>query len=823
MVHDRGAMASDVVTETRAGETTSEGLVPPADRPTRGRRWLPDLLGLTWVLAAGVAVLVPALSRGWSLGPYDQLNRLGLTKTSPLPVKSLKVQNAQVVDLIRELIPWTNLAWTQVHNGMLPLWNPYSSLGAPLAFNWQSATFSLPNLIGYLFPVRFDFTVQVLVTLVVAGTGAYVLARVMRLGVLGAAMAATAFELSGSFTAVLGWPIGSVMSWAGWMFALVIMIIRGGHRRRDSILFAIVVALAVYAGEPDALVVLVVAMVVFVVVVLGIRARRMGSAGLVHPIMGLVVGSIAGLGLAAPLILPAGQLTAGSVRGTGRIAAFPAYQILHLAFQTFDGSSTYPLVTFNNHGPTYVAPAGYIGIIAIVLAVVGLIRRRNRPGVVAFGAVLLVSGCLVYLSPLVSFLNALPGLGEVRWVRALQVLVFALAILAGVGIDVVVRSGSARAVCNWLGAGFGAAGVFLLLLWAFGRGHLPAIETSIRAKSFRWPVLEVVIGLAVFGFLVVMARQRVRTGAGKGRILGNPGRTAGAVLLVASTVLLVVLGESWWSSNTTYLAPTRGEVALQKAVGTSTVGFGRLSCWGPPTLGIVPEVNIVYGVHELDSYDPLTPQKLYNAWDQDVGFSARPSGIYTAGLPVSLFCPVVDTVAAARFFGVGFVLEPGNRPGPPGSVFDQKVGNEKLYRIPGSSVATISPISPSGSLPTATAPAKPLNVSYPSPTSWKVVTNAATPQVLRLRLTDVPGWHATIDGKPLTLIRFNQVMLQARIPPGRHTIELHYWPDIFTAGIAVAVLTVIALVLVAVVGRRRGWGRDPFRPLATPATDSSLV
>ena len=72
-------------------------------------------------------------------------------------------------DLIREIIPWTTLAWTQVHNGFLPLWNPYSALACPLAFNWQSATFSLPALLGYLVPVRFDFTVQVLVTLVVGG------------------------------------------------------------------------------------------------------------------------------------------------------------------------------------------------------------------------------------------------------------------------------------------------------------------------------------------------------------------------------------------------------------------------------------------------------------------------------------------------------------------------------------------------------------------------------------------------------------------------------------------------------------------------------
>ena len=67
----------------------------------------------------------------------------------------------------------------------------------------------------------------------------YFLARVMRLGVLAAAMAATVFELSGSFMALLGWPVTSVMSWAGWLFAFVILIMRGEHRRRDIVLLAL--------------------------------------------------------------------------------------------------------------------------------------------------------------------------------------------------------------------------------------------------------------------------------------------------------------------------------------------------------------------------------------------------------------------------------------------------------------------------------------------------------------------------------------------------------------------------------------------------------
>ena len=54
----------------------------------------------------------------------------------------MTVRNSTTGDQIAEMIPWSNLAWLQVHPGHLPLWNPYNGLGLPLAFNWQSAVSS---------------------------------------------------------------------------------------------------------------------------------------------------------------------------------------------------------------------------------------------------------------------------------------------------------------------------------------------------------------------------------------------------------------------------------------------------------------------------------------------------------------------------------------------------------------------------------------------------------------------------------------------------------------------------------------------------------
>ena len=143
-------------------------------------------------------------------------------------------------------------------------------------------------------------------------------------------------------------------------------------------------------------------------------------------------------------------------------------------------------------------------------------------------------------------------------------------------------------------------------------------------------------------------------------------------------------------------------------------------------------------------------------------------------------------------------------PGPTGSVLVGKIGDEVLYRIPGASPATITPASSTGT-PPDDAPEVPVHVSHPDPAAWSMEVRSTKPQVLRLRLTDVPGWHATIDGKALPLQPFAGVMLQARVPAGSHRIELQYWPSSFSVGMVLAAGAVFGLLAAPVVAwlRRR--------------------
>jgi len=148
-------------------------------------RLLPDALGVGWILVVSVALLLPALVRGPFLGPQVLMSAWGLTAVPGSTVHFV------THDPIAQFMPWTVQNWLQVHSGHLPLWNPSSGLGMPIAFNWQSAPFGLPALVGYVVPLRYAYTVGVIVTLFVAGSGAYFFGRVLRLGVLASTMSGT--------------------------------------------------------------------------------------------------------------------------------------------------------------------------------------------------------------------------------------------------------------------------------------------------------------------------------------------------------------------------------------------------------------------------------------------------------------------------------------------------------------------------------------------------------------------------------------------------------------------------------------------------------
>lgn len=377
---------------------------------------------------------------------------------------------------------------------------------------------------------------------------------------------------------------------------------------------------------------------------------------------------------------------------------------------------------------------------------------------------------------------------------------FAVAVLAGMGVDHLWRSRLSRPGVTALAVSFAAAGFVLLELWLFGRGHLPRAGAHLRDRSFLWPAAQVVTGAPV----ALALRHALRRSAGAGEDDPEPrpwARRAGCLVLLAGEVgFLLGAGAGTWSSSDAFFPTSPSVSAFQRAVGTSLVGFAARSCQVPPTLGVVAEANIAYAVREFAAYDPLTPRSYYTSWKQTAG---TPAG---QGLPLSVFCPVVTSASEARLYGIGFLLGPAGGAVPAGTVAVRSIGGETLYRVPGAAGATLVPDVGTGRFPPDSAGATPVALTETGPSSFRADIAARGPAVLRVRLADVPGWHATIDGRPLRLSRFAGLMLQARVPAGRHVVALGYGPATFGIGVVLAVLALAGCAAGLVVStlRRRG-------------------
>ncbi len=150
-----------------------------------------------------------------------------------------------------------------------PLWNPHIFMGAPFVANSQVGFFYPLNWpLWLLFPAPYAVSASVVIHVILAGAGAYVLARrQLALSVAAAALAAVSFALGG----YVGAQVEHVnqlqgLAWLPWLLAVA-----GGGREvhgwtagaRVALLAGAIVALQLLAGHTQSLFISVAALLVF--------------------------------------------------------------------------------------------------------------------------------------------------------------------------------------------------------------------------------------------------------------------------------------------------------------------------------------------------------------------------------------------------------------------------------------------------------------------------------------------------------------------------------------------------------------------------------
>ncbi len=147
------------------------------------RTWWGDLAGVGSIVGLAIAYLSPSLKDGTKFGSFDFVIPLTSLGSGAYQQPAFNHLNS---DVVSQMNAWNLLNWQQVHAGHFPLWNDLSLLGLPQFLNFESAVLSMPSLVSYAVPLRLAFITAVLMKLLICGLGAYVLARVLRLGPLGA-------------------------------------------------------------------------------------------------------------------------------------------------------------------------------------------------------------------------------------------------------------------------------------------------------------------------------------------------------------------------------------------------------------------------------------------------------------------------------------------------------------------------------------------------------------------------------------------------------------------------------------------------------------
>jgi hypothetical protein len=480
---------------------------PVAARGTRQpRRWPGDAVAISALVALPVLAFgVPALF-GHAVLPGDDLSQ-----NFPLRV----------------------LAGRELRAGELPLYNPYIWSGAPLLAGWNA---------GGLYPLTFLFavasptaawTLNLVITWAVAGTGTYLFGRALRLGSLASFLGALSFALAGAMSAqVSHFGLVAGMSWVPVELLSVLRLSQPrsvASRLRWTGVLAAATGLTILAGEPRAVddaCVIVVSYAAWRIARLG---RSSGPAAL-----SVAAGALLGGSLGAVQWLPGLAAVATSQRAASSMALFtsgslpPRWLLLMLVPDLLGGSGSFGqpafLATYNLTEVT-----DYVGILPLVAAAALLARVRLRPRppewlvwhVIALVGVLLALGGRGPLGPL---LLHLPLFGEQR-LQSRNILVtdFALAVLLAYWADNPLggrgrpfpRSRRIRleTVLGVLPALGMIAVVVTGLCW--GAGLLRWLKVSPAAAGAAghlkpWLVPYAIIGAAAIAFLVFGRRAQPR-------------------------------------------------------------------------------------------------------------------------------------------------------------------------------------------------------------------------------------------------------------------------------------------------------------------------
>ncbi len=452
-----------------------------------------------------------------------------------------------------------------IRDGHLPIWNPYIFAGMPLMASIYGGAFYPPNWLFAVLPPGLAMNVVVITTYHLALIGTYLYARRIGIERLGALLAGIAFTFGGFMINHLAQTSRiAAAAWLPWVLLAIENLARGENAWKWTALGALFIALQFLAGEPQ--------MMVFTVLVSapcaihGLMQCETRAARL-RFLFSLVVMLGCGALFCLPELLPARELLAQSERSDPGPLFFdtfslPPWQLPALIFPYFFGGAMFPPYRVPYWGKEIpVIMSGYVGMLTWLLALAAILTRKSeRPvfevsgteiattiesrddrarirlwlGIAIVSLLLAFGGYLPF--ELNHLLYRVPGYSAFRGLYRHQFeFTFAMAMLAGFGMNRIAGSSSRSALRRGTVAMLGLVALVVILYRFFGDRLATVKPMPANATSFGNP--EFLIPLALF-LLSLAALWFVRISNPKSQISNLKSRIA--YLLLAAILLLDV-------------------------------------------------------------------------------------------------------------------------------------------------------------------------------------------------------------------------------------------------------------------------------------------
>ena len=708
-------------------------------------------------------------------------------------------------DVAVQNYPWAELARHQVDQGEAPLWNPSSYAGTPLLGNLQSALAYPLTWLSLLFSFESALGWICVLKLVTAGFGTYLLARTLRIRAGPALVSALVYMLCAPLVAWLQTPLGTVMTLLPWLFLTTERLRRRPSPRRFGAV-ALVVALSIFAGHPETGALSSSAAGVYLLAALwGERLRaalRTFAAFVGAHLLGVVAAAV----VLVPFLLALGDSVSLEVHGGHSSLTLPPGSGLVLFLPNVFGDG------LDYRGPLffYLSVAGYFGAAAMLLAAVGAWLRRSEPYVRGLLAAAVVALMVIFSIPPVSWLIPhIPPYSSSLNVRVFHVVALAGAVLAGTGLDALLRRPLPyRRIALLAGGLLGLAGVWFIVQHL--RGALPAEpETELRA-------IAKLIVFAALGALVLALAGRARSH-----------------LAVGVAALVVVLDLAYLIGFNPLLPPEKAYPPKPPVVGFlhERPGPFRITP-SKPTAGspgvFPPNTPALYGLEAPQGYD--YPQSL--RWARFSRRVLRETGAPSPEFPGTAYGPPRGAARTAlQLMNVRYYVAPPDAAAPgPGlarmyagddaSVYEDRAALPRAYLVPATrrmeDAAALDLLARGGLDPRRAAivppgaPAargdrfQPLRPRRLGPTHWRIPVPPGAGGGLVLADSYSPEWKAEVDGRDVELHPTNYAATGLALPRGARTvdIQLNRARVHLAAGLTVVGLVVIALLMA--VGPRLG-------------------